>query len=199
MHETAPVSRRVILPQRCVLAFALATTESGYTQSKEDTAREYVRLGYPVWQRYEKEVLRSINKIVPHLKTWGVHIANDVGSAALSALFASGAYDVIVLFTHYNRSLGKLELWDGMTGIDQVLHIIPPDFNGIIDLTACETHDTLVMPIRKHSPQCLVRHSTLPVTPDIWLYFILAMFSIIREGNMSYIDAQIKAREAMLK
>jgi hypothetical protein len=66
-----------------------------------------------------------------------------------------------IAFPRELRPAGVVELTDGFASIPELINAIPPDYDGVIDLSVC--HSTLIAePIKRARPRCLVISNRRP-------------------------------------
>lgn len=180
-----PISKRIIKPHDCVLAFGLPTTRADFERTaKQPEGRDFVVNCCSDVDYYERQVLSEMENTVPNILGLGVQVVPNVNSALLPKLF--NEYVVTILFCHSVDS--KLELDDGLISAEQLVAQIPLKRPMIIDLCACWANDP-AKAISKMRPSCLVRFSEVNAQPGHWLYFFWALFKLLADNDMTYLEA----------
>lgn len=182
------ISNQVVKPSDCVLVFGIPTCEEDFEDAKDDTfGRDFVTNCSRVWYKYYDEAISHLEKIEPHLKKLGVRVIHGLKLSDWRSLFNNNSNKVIILFSHWKDD--SVEFFDGMATSDTVVKQVPEDFEGIIDLCVC--HPTnLAIKLRNHlPPSSLIRFIDKKTTPYKWLYFYWAVFTILHDSEVSYLEA----------
>ena len=181
-------------PSDCILAFGIPMSEAEFQDAKDDAKRDFVRNCCPVWQVYDFDIISHFEEVTPHFQRLGVQIIRALSLTDLRDLFINNPGKTIILFSHWDDD--SVEFFNGMAPSDAIVREVPSDFTGIIDLCVC--HPTnLAVKLRKHlHPDALVKFTNKKNTPHKWLYFYWAVFTLLDESDMSYLDALRKSAEA---
>ena len=181
-------------PSDCIAAFGIPMSEAEFWDAKDDAGRDFVTNCCPVWQVYNLDIISHFEEVTPHFERLGVQIIRTLRLTDLRGLFNNNSDKTIILFSHWNDD--SMEFFDGMASSDAVVKEIPSDFAGIIDLCAC--HPTnLAIKLRKHlHPDALIKSTDKKNTFHKWLYFYWAVFTILDESNVTYLDALRKGVKA---
>lgn len=101
-----------------------------------------------------------------------------------------------------NTNTSKVEFFDGLKGLYDIVERIPVDFYGVLDLNVCEVED-LVFALRKCRPDCHPIYKIEPihknereregvgVNPAFMLCFYLVLFKRLRSKDLTYFDALV--------
>lgn len=174
-------------PSECVLAFGIPTSEEEFWEAKEDPTRDFVSNCCPVWQVYKCDVVAHLEEVTPYLKGLGVKIIYGLKLSDLRRLLTDNSNKVVILFSHWRDD--SVEFFDGMASADAVVDEVPADFTGIIDLCVCHPV-RLAIKLRDHLPlESLVKFTSSKSTPYKWLYFYWAVFTILDDSDVSYLEA----------
>ncbi|MGC2237741.1 MAG: hypothetical protein WA584_16375 [Pyrinomonadaceae bacterium] len=182
------VSNHTLKPSDCVLVCGIPICEEDFWDAKDDgLERDFAINCCPVWDKYYVEAICYLEKIEPYLKKLGVRIIHRLKLSDFRNLFDDNLNKVIILFSHWKDD--SVEFFDGMATSDAVVNEVPENFEGIIDLCVC--HPTnLVIKLRNHlPPSSLIRFIDKKTTPYKWLYFYWAVFTILHDSEVSYLEA----------
>lgn len=181
-------------PSDCILAFGIPVSETEFWDAKDDEGRDFVTNCCPVWQVYNLDIISHFEELAPHFQRLGVRIIRALRLTDLRDLFIDNSDKTIILFSHWKDD--SMEFFDGMASSDAVVREVPSDFTGIIDLCVCHPMN-LAVKLRKHlHPDALVKFTDKTNTPHKWFYFYWAVFTILDESDVSYLDALRKSVEA---
>jgi hypothetical protein len=129
------------------------------------------------------------------LKELGVHCR---GKFSLKDLSSLSQYSVATILAHHEEPAGLIELYDGRHDLNAFIAAMPPDYNGIFDLTMCRSAG-LQMMIKRKFPQALVVANKLNTNPEFRLICYRKAISLLLESDISYIDAIAKVRLMLIK
>jgi len=177
-----PISERIVRPQECVIAFAIPTSDEtfkNHLRLKRDFASMYRNPG-----RYREHVARVYQSVEPAFRKLGVQVREEVTLQQFGQLF-SGEFDVVILFAHWRR--GAVEFDEGFADVSSIVAEIPCDFNGLLDLCVCHPKE-LVIGLAQERLNLLTKFlDTKQATPRFWLYFYLALFTHLRDKDLTYL------------
>jgi hypothetical protein len=191
------------------MAFGIPTCEEEFLDAKESTiGRDFV-IGQNSHQ-YDVQFLSYLRKIEPKFIKLKVKTVHKLTLEDFGRLFQDSSNKVVILFTHWKDN--TVEFFDGMATLDEIIKVIPNNFDGIVDLCVCHP-ENLAIKIRNHlPPTSLIRYTEVENTPYKWLYFYWAVFTILDESDLdesddsgsgdsgcSYLEALEKAVEAFAK
>lgn len=188
---TSIVSRKIIKPENCVLAFGIPTTESDFVENLKSFNKGFSQFfkdqyGERALKEYIRQILDDLRTIEPILTELGLQIIHKLSLKTFGELFQQSKYDVIILFSHWEYDL--IEFSGDLVGKSAVLDQIPTTFSGIIDFCIC-TSKSMGIDMRIERPNSLIRISKNEALPYFWLYFYLVLFKHLKQGNKSYIEA----------
>lgn len=168
-------------PADCVLAFGIPTCEDEFWEAREDSERDFVK--NQIWEKYNFQFVSHLRKIEPRLVKLGLKVVHKLTLQDFGELLRDSSNKVVILFSHWKED--TVEFFDGMATEDEIINVIPSDFEGIVDLTVCHPQN-LAIRIRNHlPPTSLVKYADIKNTPLIWLYFYWAVFTILSDSNNS--------------
>ncbi len=187
-------STQKLKPSDCVLAFGIPTSEDEFWVAREDSKRDFAK--NLIWQQYDFQFVSHLRKIERRLAKLGLRIVPQLTLQDFGKLFRDPSNKVVILFSHWTND--AVEFFDGMATEEEIIRVIPCEFDGIVDLCVCHP-DNLPIRIRNHlPPTALIKHIDVKATPIIWLYFYWAVFTILIDSNnsdsgTSYLEALEKA------
>lgn len=181
------ISRRIVKPVNCLLAFGIPGSRESFMMALENPAnRDFVVNCCPVWEKYNYEIVSEIDFIEPVIKTLGVRVIHDLRLEDFGQLFKQESVDVIVLFCHWKDE--AVEFADGLADVATVVDQIPPGYSGLLDLCVCHPR-SLAVAVRNSRPACLTKFTDKIATPEYWLYFYWALFKMLDDADLTYLSA----------
>lgn len=179
------ISREIVKPHQCVMGFGIPTTWGAFAEVVDTLCnREFIPVYYRSnWNRYHHDVVRHFDDVLPELAALGVTICHKLTRGMLLNFLNDRGCRVFILFTHFNEN--AVELFDGLTGIDDFVDLVPCQFDGILDLCVCHPA-SLVKRLTNKRPSCLKRYSLGKATPVIWIYFYETLFLSLAGSDMNY-------------
>jgi hypothetical protein len=183
------IAKRVIKPERCVLAFGIPLSEGDFKRDLDRNDENFAKHFDREWTRYFEEVVHYFEMIRPRLIELGVTVRPRLTLDDFGALFKE-QFEVIILFSHWDKKLNAVEFYDGFVPYHAIIERVPVDFDRILDLSVCHP-DPLVDALEVGRPQCLIRRAKRgkKVIPRDWLYFFLALFTHLKDQDLTYIQA----------
>jgi hypothetical protein len=93
----------------------------------------------------------------------------------------------------------KIEYFDSLHDLKEVISCIPDDFSGILDLNVCHP-DLFTILLRKLKSNCNIKYKDdvenqnklIGVKPDYMLHFYNILFQYLNENDSNYFDAVLK-------
>jgi hypothetical protein len=198
-----PAAIGKLRPSDCVLAFGIPTSEDEFWEAQGDSHRDFVK--GQVWEKYDFQFVSHLRKVEPRLLKLGLKVVHKLTLRDFGRLLRDPSNTVVILFSHWAGR--TVEFFDGMATEDEIVGVIPSDFDGIVDLTICHP-EHLPMRIRNHlPPTSLVKYTDEENTPVVWLYFYWAVFTILDDSHntgsgdsgVSYLEALERAVEEFKK
>ena len=192
-----------IRPSDCAIAFGIPTTEAAFWDALDDHSnREFVpAVCRGIWTRYANDVVRHLDIVLPDLANRGVTVCRDLTPKVFSNLLENPRFRAVILFAHCRPD--AIEFSDSLKAIAEVLELIPPDFDRILDLCGCESKELLrrVKGARHH---CLVKGTNEALTPVVWIYFYQILFqnlglAALANTPMTYLEAFENSARQMMK
>lgn len=177
-----PISERIVKPENCVIAFGIPTTrEAFYNHLK--LRREFASM-YFEWSRYNHFVAAIFARVEPALRELGVRIRTEITLSQFGQLF-TGEFDVVILFAHWRQ--GAIEFADGLAEVSSIVPAVPREFNGLLDLCVCHPTDLVIALERTRSNLLKKYLGERKATPRVWLNFYVALFTHLRDENVTYL------------
>jgi|SRR5262249_52272735 len=181
------ITRKVIKPHDCALALSIPTTRAAFFEALEKPEnRDFIPNLHPVWPKYNHEVIKYTNRLLPAINSLGVDVFRDASLADFKALLSRQQHSVIILFAHWKDD--SVEFADGLALFPSIVEAVPYSYQGFIDLCVCHPM-SLAMELRNARPACVVRFTNAEATPALWLYFYLALFKLLQESRITYLSA----------
>lgn len=190
------ITRRVIKPRDCVLAFSIPTTREAFFHAlRNPERRDFIPNCCPDWQDYHFQIASYMERLVPSLETLGTSVERDLTLRGFGALLRRAQHPVIILFSHWRSD--AVEFADGIAPLPAIIREVPDSFRGIIDLCVCHP-DSLATRLRDGWPHSVVKFTGVKTTPALWLYIYLVIMKILNEEDTTYLDAVERAIRAFL-
>ncbi|KAA6461263.1 hypothetical protein DYQ86_13575 [Acidobacteria bacterium AB60] len=183
--DPVPVSRRVVKPAECVLAFGIPTTRESFERALTVSGTDYAKQFRGGWSQYYALLAKDVENVESPLREEGVTIVHDLTLEGFAALFER-PFPAIILFSHWKED--AVEFSDGMASAGAVLAAVPEQFDGILDLCVCHPM-ALVAALHKQRPGCLVKYLPVEAKPHFWMYFYKALFLHLKQSDVSYLTA----------
>lgn len=180
------VTRRVIQPSDCVIAFGIPTSHEGFLLARASPSnRDFVINCCSHIRDYRREVISYTARLLPVMAELGASVVRDLTLRDFKALFHSKP-PVVILFAHWN--VDSIEFADGLATIEDVIDAVPGSYDGIIDLCVCHP-EKLALELRRLRQDCIVKFIEGTATPAFWLYFYVVVFRKLSDSRMTYLDA----------
>jgi hypothetical protein len=185
---TASLIKRAIKPQDCTLAFGIPTSIEEYrTQRMAPQGHDFLFLVARNESDYRWAVLDDIERLVPAIEQTGARVERATTLEGFAALLRDPSRLVVTLFSHWNND--SVEFADGMASIPRIIEVVSPDYSGILDLCVCHPID-LVTGLRLERPRlAAIKHTEASARVDVWLWFYLALFKVLQDEELSWLDA----------
>jgi hypothetical protein len=181
------VTRRVVKPRDCVVAFGIPTTREAFFHAlRTPQGRDFIPNCCPDWQDYYFQIASYTDRLVPLLEQLGAVVVRDVSLKKFGELLRQAQHSVVILFSHWRSE--AVEFADGLAPVSAVIREMPNSFQGIIDLCVCHP-DSLAVQLSDGWPHSVVKFSGVKTTPALWLYIYFAVMRILNEEDTTYMDA----------
>ena len=181
----APVTLRVIKPQQCVFAFGIPSSPEAFAESKAAVG-DYYAQGYDDWDHYNFAFGRNARKAQRNAVKLGVNVRSYVSCQEFAELL-SGAFDVIILFSHWSGT--AIEFKGGFGTATQVVNSVAnPELDDFVDLAVCQSRD-FGQQLKRRFPRCVVSLGDRNLSPNLWLDYYLTLFEWLKNNDSCYLDA----------
>lgn len=190
-----PVTSKIIKPEQCVFGFGIPTTQADFFNDQLNPNKAFAKQFDNVWLKYEHQIISHINAVTPKFEQYGVTVLPNLTLHKFGELFSDEHFEVIILFSHWEND--AVEFYDGLAEVPMILEQIPNDFSGILDLSICQPIP-LAEAIIKNRQKCVVKITCKRATPFLWLYTYEALFWLLRNKNLKYLEANEQVIEQML-
>jgi hypothetical protein len=183
--DAAPISRRVVKPSDCVLAFGIPTTRAGFRAAEESANADFAKRFLGGWAQYHAQFVIDLETVEPLLRNWGVTVLHEATLGDFARAL-EGPFDVAILFSHWHED--AVEFRDGLESTSAIMSAVPAAYSGILDLCVCHPL-TLVKELRMHRGNCIVKYLATEAAPHYWLYFYRTLFSQLNSRSLTYLGA----------
>jgi hypothetical protein len=96
------------------------------------------------------------------------------------------------------RGGSRLEFYDGLYSINEIIEQIPFAYSGLLDLTVCNSI-LLGEAIKRQRPRCLMLVNQKPATLDFRLIFYKYVMKELDRQNNAYLDVVMRLRKHIFK
>jgi hypothetical protein len=180
------ITRRIIKPCDCVVAFGIPTSLEGFRRARENPAnRDFVINRCPDARDYQRQIISYTDKLLPVMTALGASVVRDLTLDGFKTLFSQDP-PVIILFAHWDAD--SIEFADGLASIEDVINAVPIEYGGIIDLCVCHPKK-LALELRRLRKNCVVKFAEGRTTASFWLYFYVVLFKKLLSSRMTYLNA----------
>jgi hypothetical protein len=180
-----PISRRIVKPSNCVLAFGIPTSREGFYRALDSPHADFVKRFLGGWPQYHAQFVVDVEIVEPILCKLGVTTIHDATLADFARV-VDQSFDVIILFSHWHAD--AVEFRSGFESVRSLLSAIPSAFAGVLDLCVCHPM-TLVSALHRHRPGCIVKYLPTEAAPHYWMYFYRTLFSQLQSRDLTYLTA----------
>lgn len=179
-------------PGDCRILFALPTSRTGFEWSRGQSHSDYAKRFLLGWDQYEDVCDDLINAVERYKALGVVSITRDARREDWTTAFADAK--VVILFAHWQdceAGAGAVEFWDGPYSVETMVEQIPPEFEGVIDLSVCHPFG-LADRAAREKPSCSLWYAEYAVSPSIWAEIYCSIFEVLRQSGMDYREAGTK-------
>jgi hypothetical protein len=181
------VTRRVMKPRDCVVAFGIPTTREAFFHAlRTPQGRDFIPNCCPDWQDYYFQIASYADRLVPLMERMGTAVVRDVPLQGFGELLRRARHPVVILFSHWRGE--AVEFADGLAPVPAVIREVPDPFRGIIDLCVCHP-DSLALQLGDRWPHSVVKFTGVETTPALWLYIYFLVMRILSREDTTYLDA----------
>ena len=177
---------KLITAKNCSIAIGLPTSISDFNLSLENSKNSYGHSFAGGWEQYKYQWLDPFTKFSNECCCLGVTFELTSSLHDLCEAFRRPHLHVFLLLSHWHSS--EIEWCGKFESTYDFIQVMPPDFNGVIDLCICHPN-TLAEQLGILRPSCLVRYTPTKVNPDRWLPYFKGIFRLLNTGKYSYITA----------
>ncbi len=194
---------KIIKPRDCILAFGIPTSKDDFMKDLESENKDFAKTIPGRWFQYETIIMRVLQEVELVLKELGVTVIHNLTLDGFGNLLKENTAKIIILFAHWKEeTISKVEFYDGLKGLDDIIAQIPINFHNLIDLNVCRSKG-LVESVKKNRPNCYYRHKKNifekgkgeAVKLDFMLRFYMVLFKHLNRNELTYFSAY---REAAL-
>lgn len=140
-------------------------------------------------QQYERQVLQPLAHAIPIWRNFGARVYAGATLGTLAEALQEGPTASLLLISHWRDSAPPaIEFIDGMVEVTDVAAVVPPAFDGVIDLCVCQSIE-LAKHLKRRCPQATIKWVNALVTPTIWFHVYSLTLRLMREQQLDYLDA----------
>lgn len=184
------ILNRVIKPRDCALGFGIPTDLASFAAARDTKDPRRFSASY-AWREYHQLIL-PFGNFIPLYERLGVKVAGTLRKGEVQRLFEDDA-DVVVLFSHWDKSSGQVEFRDGFASADEIVAQIPARRDCLIDLSICHPLGLAEAIERARHPECRIRYADSKIPAASWLAFLSLLFRILYDVDLRYGDALLLA------
>jgi hypothetical protein len=192
MVLSKPITQQIIRPQECVLAFCVPLNYWSFKMNQLFSKKAgFTRYNY--WRIYKKDTIQPSKEVFFHLEALGIQIKKQFKFRDFENFFVS-PFKALILFAHWEGD--GIEFYDGALSSTEILKAVPRNIEKIVDLNVCKC-DLLAKMIIQQRDHILVKRLNDSLTyPLPWLFFYECFFTMLLEGQKTYLQALDDTRMA---
>jgi hypothetical protein len=178
----------MVRPDECLIGFGIPLSEEAFQrQAQSPDSRDFIRSQRLTWNSYRFRFADSCQKVLEHLRLWGVRVVGELTLQAFADAF-SRPPRVIILFAHWSDTDGTVELADGLVSCERLVDLVPKDFSGAFDLCVCHPRQLVVL-LKQKFPDCPVKFTEKQANALSWIYMYEVLFKILSTEPADYFEA----------
>jgi hypothetical protein len=172
----------------CALIFGIPVSRAEYHDfACNPHGRDLISAQLLSWPEYEREIAGFVTKRRPLWERAGVRVFCGVTSHQLANIFALDRLDAVILFSHWKDR--RVEFFDGLIDIDDLVEMISPSFRGVLDLCVCNC-ELLAQQVRQRRPQIeAIKYLDNPAVYFFWLRVYDIVIATLHSAECPYLDA----------
>ncbi|MEO5360015.1 MAG: hypothetical protein H7843_06145 [Nitrospirota bacterium] len=182
-------------PNQCVIGFTIPLDEKSFNKQNRNPDIEYVNINFlKRWWQYHQYIVNAYDTdIRDNLKRLKVNICYNMTFNDYKELFYSNNYKAIILFAHsrIKDSVHGIEFYDGFVKNSEIVDMLPYDYPGVIDLSACNSQ-ILAKELKAKNPKYLIGSKFIDIIPTAWMSYYLLLFNYLDENEADYSEAYEK-------
>lgn len=180
------------------MAFCTPTTLDQYrVHVLEPQRHPWARMISDREANFAHAVIHPYNTFVQSIDGIGVALVPRVGLSDFGGLLCERRCRCLILVAHWHEE--QVEFFDGLSALPEIVAAVPASFDGIIDLSVCNS-ESLARALRKARPNLgPIRYSGGSVVYAFWLTFYSALLHKIAATSMNYWDAYESTMRDVLK
>ncbi len=180
-----PRSLDIVKPEDCALLIGIPLTLEDHMRKKH--CEDSMSLLEPIWSKYESQVVSPyLKQLKKTYSTTGVKITEKANLNHWKQAVCHSELKVVILFSHFSSD--SVEFDDRMVKSTEIVNAVPQEFDGVLDLCVCHPV-SLVEKIRVERPNCLSKFIDHTATPIIWMHFYAVLFQLLRQEELTYMQA----------
>lgn len=136
----------MIVPNNLNFLFCLPLTESDFLSDAKNIDKHFVRVHLlesaeikpigAIWENYHSQIVNPYLAFRNEFSKYGFHFSDRATLNRFAHSICN--YDVNIIFGHCAKiDEEKLEFYDQLVNINQIIDVIPIDYNNVIDLSVC--------------------------------------------------------------
>jgi hypothetical protein len=192
MLPDKPVTQEVLGMGDCLLGISIPMSKLSFLKNRIfNKNADFTRNN--LWEIYAADTVIPSRPVLKDLRSIKCRVVRNFTFSEFAGFFKS-SYKVIILFAHWQSD--RVEFYDGLYYIDEILSVIPPEASKIIDLNVCKC-DKLAGRIATERKNILVKWLFKELTlPFPWLRFYTYLLYYIHQNPATYLDALDATEEA---
>lgn len=178
----------ILKPENCSLAIGIPTCEEEFRRRLELGSPHFSALFHGGWPRYQREVVTPFLELEEFVSGIGARVLRDVGSIDFGAALATPGNLLTILVSHWDENECRVEMREGMVGIESMVDRVPEQFGGVLDCCIC-LPQALVKVIRKKRSTTRIFFSETRRTPLLWFNYYGDLFWYLHHYDKDYLTA----------
>jgi hypothetical protein len=189
------------------LAFGIPTSREDFLKDKDSKDKDFANTIPGSWSQYEAIIMPVLKKVELVFKELGVTVIHNLTLDAFGNLFKESTAKIIILFAHWQEDAkSKVEFYDGLKCLDDIIAQIPINFHNLLDLNICRSKG-LADALKKFRPNCYYRckadifenRKGEAVKLDFMLRFYMVFFKHLNRSETTYFNAYREVAHSFFK
>ena len=182
----------------CALGVAIPLSDDVFWAQAQDPerhelARMWAEQDLEIWQ----ETVRSVREACDMARARGASVVLDLRLADLAELLRTRP--VVAVLAHYRVTpTFALELSDGFVSHDSLLDVVPPGYDGVLDLSSCYGVD-LAEAIKRKAPDSRIMLTKGGTSPVLVAWRFETVLEHLQRAPAPYTDLVVAITEALIR
>jgi hypothetical protein len=182
-------------PEDCTLLIGIPISLQDYDQYKSgELQSDFLTRCCTTRVKFYNEVCEPVANSLGKITKYGCKICPKVSEYDIKNAFEKR---VVIIFSHWDNK--TLEVNGQMVPDASICNLIPKNFNGIIDVCACQPEDHFTVALKNQAPAATVKCTLTKITPAFWIEIIQLTLYLLRRYNIDYREASTLVLKQIFK